>query len=88
VRLHDRKRTGVERSYHSHEHDAEMHYEREHAGKVRIKVTLEREQLLGTRDPQDIADAYFEKMQDKELLGWDVAYSSVEVLEESDVNDE
>lgn len=78
-----------ERDRLAHEHDAEMHYEREHAGRVRIKVVLETEQLLGGRDPMDVADHHFDRMSedDRTPFGYDVAYTVAEVIEESDVGE-
>lgn len=75
-----------ERDRLAHEHDAEMHYEREHAGRVRIKVVLETEQLLGERDPMDVADYFHDRFTDSDRPhGFDVAYTVAEVIEESDV---
>lgn len=69
----------------SHDHAARSHYEREHAGRVKIRVTLEREQLLGDRDPVEIADRAHDYMAEGDAPpGWDVAYTSAEVLDAAD----
>jgi hypothetical protein len=62
------------------EHDSAMHYEREHAGRVRVLVTIEHEQLLGDRDPQDVADA----MHDRYADDFEVAWTRAEVVEPAD----
>lgn len=59
------------------------HYEREHGGRVRIRVTLEREQILGDRDPHDVADRFHDSFEDR-VGGWDVSYAVAEVVEEPD----
>lgn len=64
---------------------AEHHYEREHAGRVRIQVTLESEQRLGPRDPQDIRENVIERFED--TTSYDVAHARTEVLEEADDHD-
>jgi hypothetical protein len=64
------------------ESHAELHYERDHAGKVRIQVTLEREQLLGERDPEDIRERVMNDFEEKS--SYDVAFVRTEVLEEAD----
>jgi hypothetical protein len=61
---------------------AEQHYEREHAGKIRIQVTLESEQMLGDRDPKKVRENALERFESK--VGYDVAHVRTEVLEESD----
>ncbi|PGF14417.1 hypothetical protein CP556_21385, partial [Natrinema sp. CBA1119] len=63
---------------------SEMHYEREHAGEVRIKVTLETAQLLGDRNPMAVAEHAHERFADKTTAGYEVAYACAEVTEEAD----
>jgi hypothetical protein len=71
------------------EHDAEVaaefHYEREHAGEVKIQITLESTQLLGERDPEQIRKRKMEQFEDE---GYDVAFVRTEVVEEADDHDE
>lgn len=57
------------------------HYEQEHAGTVKIQVTLEFEQCIGTRDTTDIRNNFFERWSDK---GHDVAHVRTEVIDEAD----
>lgn len=59
---------------------AEQHYEREHAGRVRIQVTLETEQQLGGRDPKEVREHFLERYEESTHI--DVAYVRTEVLEE------
>jgi hypothetical protein len=63
------------------EFEAEHHYEREHAGRVEIQVTLERTQLLGTRETKDIRKRY---LDETDFTGWDVASVRTRVLKEAD----
>ena len=68
-----------------HEQRATEHYERQHAGRVRVRAVLERDVLLGPRDPHDAADAALERLREREdILGFDVAYTVAEVVEEPD----
>lgn len=60
----------------------EQHYEREHAGRVRIQVALENEQQLGDRDPEDIRERVMERFESEP--GYEVAHVRTEVLEEAD----
>lgn len=61
---------------------AEQHYEREHAGRVRIQVTLEKEQMLCERDPREIRERLSEEMEG--VKGFSLAYVRTEVLEDAD----
>lgn len=61
---------------------AEMHYEREHAGRVRIRVTLEVEQLLGSRDPEEIGSRALDRWQEK--TSWTPIHTQVKVVEDAD----
>ena len=67
----------------SADENATYHYEDEHAGRVRIQITLETEQLLGGRDPTDIRQYYLEKYQEKNDI-MDVAHVRTEITEPSD----
>lgn len=69
----------------SAENSAELHYEREHAGRVRIQVTIEKEQILGPREPKDIREREIERWEER---GHDVAHVRTEVLEEADLHDD
>jgi hypothetical protein len=60
---------------------AERHYEKAHAGRVRIQVVLEKEQLQGDREPKQIRERMIERFEEQ---GHDVAYVRTEVLEEPD----
>ena len=60
---------------------AHRHYEREHAGEVRIQVTLEKTQRLGDRDPAAIRERLLEGLS---VPGYDVAHARTEVLEPAD----
>lgn len=62
------------------DHDAEMHYEKQHAGKVRIQVTIEWEELLGSREPADVREMAMERFEDSR---GEVAYARSEILEEA-----
>lgn len=62
------------------DHRAEMHYEREHAGKVEVQVTLEKTEQLGGRDPEAIRERVF----DRPWMGYDVAHVRTKVLDEAD----
>lgn len=64
------------------EASAEHHYEREHAGRVRVQVTLEKEQLLGGRATEDIRKRLSDEMDG--VKGYSLAYVRTEVLEEPD----
>lgn len=67
--------------------EAEMHYEAEHAGTVRVKVTLECDQLLGARDVSEVSDSAhtrWERILEEEFQAWDLAYVGAEVVEEPD----
>lgn len=61
----------------------EQHYEREHAGKARVQVVLEKEVLIGDRDSHDLTDAALDQLEDK-VRGYEVAYSRAKVLDEAD----
>lgn len=75
--------------YRIHERRAEEHYEDEHAGRAKVRVTLEMEQRLGAQDPHDIADRYHDQFEERDdITGWDVAYAVAEVIEESDPHPE
>lgn len=65
----------------SADYQSELHYEREHAGRVRIQVTLEAEQLLGGRDPDDIRESYLER---DDYRPFEVAHVATEVFEPAD----
>lgn len=62
----------------------ERHYEREHAGRVKIHVKLETTQLLGDRDLQDISDRYHDKMADKLPPSMDLSWTAAEEIEPAD----
>lgn len=65
------------------------HYEREHAGRCRIRVVLESEQLLRSGTLQDRIDDAHDRWVDKDVgVGWDVAYVLGEVVQEADDHDE
>lgn len=64
---------------------AEHHYERAHAGRVRIQVTLETEQRLGPRDPKQVRKQAIERFED--TTSYDVAHARTEVLEAADDHD-
>lgn len=64
---------------------AEQHYEREHAGRVRIQVALEQEQMLGDRDPEEIRERVMDRFESEP--GYEVAYVRTEVLDEADDHD-
>ncbi len=76
-----------EHGRHLRDAKAEQHYEREHAGKARVQVVLEKEVLIGDRDPHDITDQALENIDDH-VNGYEVAWSRAEVLEESDDHSE
>lgn len=63
------------------DHDSEMHYEREHAGRIRVQVTLEREYLIGNRETEDVRISELERF---EKDGYEVAHVRSEVLKEAD----
>ena len=70
------------------EHKAITHYEREHAGRCRIRVVLESEQLLRHGTLEERIDRAHDRWADKDLgLGWDVAYVLGEVIEPADDHD-
>lgn len=66
------------------DYKSERHYEREHAGRVEIQVTLEREQMLGDRDPDDIRERV---LAEEDFGAWAVAHVRTRVLEEPDDHD-
>jgi len=68
---------------HMRDAQAEQHYEREHAGKARVQVVLEKEVLIGDREPHDLTDQALEQLDDR-VCGYDVAFSRAEVLDEAD----
>lgn len=72
---------GLEDDERGSEHRATMHYEKEHAGRVRLLVTIEVEQLLGARSP---SDARVHAMERFDRRGHDVAFVRSEVIEEAD----
>lgn len=61
---------------------SEMHYEREHAGEVRIKVTLETTQRLEDQDPAAVAERAHERFAERDTGPYEVAYACAEVTEE------
>lgn len=60
---------------------AEMHYEKEHGGRVRIQVTLETEEILGGRDHKDIRERI---LDEEDFPGYSIAFVATEVVEEAD----
>jgi hypothetical protein len=62
---------------------AQRHYEDEHAGRVRVRIVLEAEQLLGDRTAQEVSDAFHESWEEKDLPA-DLMYTYAEVVEEAD----
>jgi hypothetical protein len=64
------------------DHRSEQHYEREHAGRVRVRVVLEYERLLGARTPQEVSDAAHEKWADKQPGA--LAFTYAEEIEPAD----
>jgi len=64
------------------DYHAERHYEKEHAGRIRIQVTLETEELLGEREPREIRERAIDRFE--ETSRYDVAFVRTEVLEQSD----
>lgn len=69
------------------EADREMHYLNEHAGKARVQVVLEKEVVIGDREPHDLTDQALDDLEDH-VRGYEVAYSRAEVLEEADDHSE
>jgi hypothetical protein len=59
---------------------AEEHYEREHAGKIQIQITLETQRLIGERTPKEIREQFLERYEEKTYA--DVAHIRTEILEE------
>lgn len=57
-----------------------MHYEREHAGKVRVSVTLEMEQLHAGRDMEAVRGRILDNPP--EVAPYEVSHVRTEVLEE------
>jgi len=67
------------------EHQAERHFDREHRGKARIKVVLEREVSPHPKqDLVEIIDHYHDQVADSFPAGFEVAYAVGEWLEKSD----
>lgn len=64
------------------ERSAEQHYEREHAGRVEIQVALTREQMIGSRDTEEIRQRILDEKAD-DFGGFEVAFVRTEVLEEA-----
>ena len=62
------------------DYQSDMHYEKEHAGRVEIQVTLEKTQLIGAREVDDIREQQFER----EFLGWEIAHVRTNVKQEAD----
>lgn len=60
---------------------AERHYEREHAGRVRVQVVVEFERMLGGLSPREIREDLLEQWEEEHHP---VAYVRTEVLEEAD----
>jgi hypothetical protein len=58
-----------------------IHYEREHAGRVRLQITIEKEVNIGSRDLEDIREHELARWESD---GHDVAHVRSEVLEEAD----
>lgn len=67
------------------EHQAEMHYEREHAGRVRVQMTWEMEHLLGELSAQEHRERLVERYGDERKFGgYELAHVRTEVIEEAD----
>ena len=64
------------------EHFAELHYEREHAGKVKVQLTIEKEVQIGPRTPKDVREHYLDDFEPSP--GWDIAHVRTEVVREAD----
>lgn len=64
---------------------AESHYERKHAGRARVRVTLERTVMIGDESLGKIADRHHDKVveevDDEALYGWEVSYAVAEEVE-------
>lgn len=60
------------------------HYEREHGGRIRLQVVVEKTQVLGSRSPREVRKQAFERWDDTHH---EVAYIRSEVLEEADDHD-
>lgn len=66
----------------SAEYRAEEHYERAHAGLVKVKLTFEAKRLHGDRDMGELRKSIFENPP--ELPGYELSYVGTEVIEEPD----
>lgn len=75
---------------HMHAEDiAIRHYEREHAGKCRIRVVLESERLLREGTLQERIDSAHDRWDGTDVgVGWEVAYVLGEVVQEADDHEE
>jgi hypothetical protein len=62
-----------------------IHYEREHAGRVRLQITIEKELLIGDRDLETIRESELKRWEED---GHDVAHVRSEVLQETDEHPE
>lgn len=63
------------------DHQAEMHFEREHGGRAKVRVVLEKEVFAHPgRELQDILDETHDEIEDKAPAGWDVAFAYGEFL--------
>jgi hypothetical protein len=67
------------------EHQAEMHFDREHRGQARVKVVLEREVSVHPKQSlSEIIDGEHDRMVDDTPVGYEVAYAVGEFLKEPD----
>lgn len=68
------------------EHQAEMHFEREHCGEAKVRVVLEKKVMLHPgNDVQSMVDRYHDRVADEEeLRGFEVAFAFGEELERAD----
>lgn len=60
---------------------SERHYDREHAGRIQIQITLETEQQLGGRTPEEVREYYHDEWKDR-VGGLELAHVRTEILEE------
>lgn len=64
------------------DHRADLHYEREHCGEVRVTVTVDRTLPLHPGQSTEQLRSHMLDLVEGELRGFEVAYASTEITDE------